>query len=496
MKPNMKIQVTGAAEAARAALHIVLLPEGATPAIGNGKGSALELAARLLRRKEWKAEFRSDLLLYGQEAQDRLLLVGLGPAKEVDAEKLRRAAAVGLARARKLKVKTVGLSLEGAALKSIKPAEAGCALAEGLLLGSYKTPTSAKKPDEKSAGMLTVRLGASRQKEAFAAGVERGRIVAEATNLTRELADLPGNQLTPTILAQKAARMAKAEGLKCRIYRKKDLERMKMGGILEVAKGGVEPPVLIEMIYQPRRFKKTVCLVGKGLTFDSGGISLKPSNKMGDMKYDMCGGGAVIGAMCAVARLKPSVKVIGLVPSSDNMPSGTAQKPGDVLKTASGLTVEVLNTDAEGRLILSDALHHATGFEPDHIIDLATLTGACVVALGHDACGLFSNDEKLSKRLQEAAEVTADRAWPMPLFPEYQEDLKSPVADLANISGGQGPGAGTAAWFLSRFVGECSWAHLDIAGVAYGQRNRDYIGGKGATGAGVRLLAQFIESLS
>ena len=486
----MKIQVATAAEAARAALHVVILPEGNPPKL---PGTAGEIAAKLLRRKEWKAKFRSTVLLYGKQGDERLLLIGLGPAKEVDGEKIRRAAALAQAKAKELNLSSMAITLEGTKLR---PADAGCALTEGLLLGEYVTATSArKKADAPATKSLTVKLAPCGSKEAFSSGVERGRSVAEATNFARELADLPGNKLTPTVLASKAARMSRAAGLKCRIFRKKDLERMKMGGILGVAQGSVEPPVLIQMIYQPRRFRKTVCLVGKGLTFDTGGISLKPSAKMGEMKYDMCGGAAVVGAMQAVARLKPAVRVIGLVPSSDNMPSGSAQKPGDVLTTASGLSIEVLNTDAEGRLILSDALHHATSFEPDHIVDLATLTGACVMALGHDTAGLYSSDPKLEKRLKDAADETCDRAWPMPLFPEYQEDLKSNVADMANI-GGQGAGAGTAASFLSRFVGDCSWAHLDIAGVAYGQRNRDYIGGKNATGAGVRLLARFIESLA
>ncbi|MFG0318947.1 MAG: leucyl aminopeptidase, partial [Planctomycetota bacterium JB042] len=325
-------------------------------------------------------------------------------------------------------------------------------------------------------------------------GVERGQVVGAAANLARELGDMPGNVLTPTVLAERSTRMARSAGLKSRVYRKKDLERLGMGGILAVNRGSHEPPVLIELTYQPKRFSKTVCLVGKGLTFDTGGISLKPSANMEEMKYDMCGGAAVIGAMDAVARLKPNVKVVGIVPSTDNMPGGAAQKPGDTLETAAGLTVEVINTDAEGRLILADGLHHATKQDPDFIVDLATLTGACVIALGHDAAGLYSNDDGLTKMLTQAGEEAGDLAWPMPLFREYQDDLKSTVADLKNLGPREG-GAGTAAAFLSRFVGDHKWAHLDIAGTAWGARDRNYVGGKLASGAGVRLLVQWLESL-
>lgn len=484
----MRIQVTPAAQAEKAALHAMLLPEGSRVRLDSPAGKT---AQALQRRKEFKGEYRETLLVYGkQDGSERLLLIGLGKDGEVTAERLRRATALALRRAEALKVKSLGITL---ASSKVKPAEAGAALAESLMLTSYQTPAERKESKPDPFKSLVVRIGSDNQKAAMAGGVERGRAVGEATNLARGLGDMPGNVLTPTVMARRAQQMSRKHGLKSRVYREKDLERMGMGGILAVSRGSVEPAALIEMTYQPKRFKKTVCLVGKGLTFDTGGISLKPSAKMDEMKYDMCGGAAVIGAMCALAQVQPNVRVIGLVPTSDNMPGGAAQKPGDVLKTASGLTVEVMNTDAEGRLILSDGLHHATGFDPDYIIDLATLTGACVIALGHDAAGLFSNDDRLSQMLKAAGEATGDRAWPMPLYPEYQDELKSSVADMKNL-GGRDAGAGTAASFLSRFVGDHKWAHIDIAGTAWGGRNRDYMH-QGATGAGVRLLVQFIESL-
>lgn len=484
----MKIQVTERSQAERAAVNALLVPEGVAIKLDSEAG---KIAAALARKKEWTGKFRDTLLLYGNGGNERLLLVGLGKDGELDAERVRRAAAVALNRTKGLKVASLGIQLMSGRLKS---EEAGAALAEGLTMAAYHFDARKKKPDDEPFKTLTIRLSATKGDAAFSSGVERGRAVGEAANLARRLGDRPGNEMTPTMLAAEARKVATREGLRCKIYRKAELEKRGMGGILGVSKGSSEPPVLIEMEYKPRRFKKTVCLVGKGLTFDTGGISIKPSAKMEEMKYDMCGGAAVIGAMMAIARLKPAVRVIGIVPSSENMPDAMAQKPGDTLVTASGLTVEVINTDAEGRLILADGLHHATGFDPDHIIDLATLTGACVVALGHDACGIFSNDDKLSASLKAAGEAAGDRGWPMPIFAEYQDELKSMVADMRNL-GSREAGAGTAASFLSRFVGDHkSWAHLDIAGSAWGGRSRDYIG-KAATGSGTRLLARFIESL-
>jgi len=484
----MKIQVTSGADAARSDLLVVLLPEGKALKLDSEAG---KLAAGILRRKEWKAGARKSLLLFGDGGKERLLLVGLGKEKEVDTEGVRRAAAVAGKRSTELSIKTIGFRVE---TNRVKGAALGSAVAEALTMASYRVPARRKEKDEDKWKGLTFRVGADSQDDAVKGGVERGTAVGESANLARELGDMPGNVLTPTVLAERATRMARAEGLKAKVHRKKDLERMRMGGILGVNRGSHEPPVLIELTYQPRRFEKTVCLVGKGLTFDTGGISLKPSANMEEMKYDMCGGAAVVGAMRAVARLKPNVKVIGIIPSTDNMPGGMAQKPGDTLVTASGHTVEVINTDAEGRLILADGLWRATSYDPDHIVDLATLTGACVIALGHDATGLYSNDDKLSKALTEAGKTAGDVAWRMPLFPEYDDDLKSSVADLKNLGGREG-GAGTAGAFLKNFVGDTSWAHLDIAGTAWGARDRDYVGGKLASGSGVRLLVQWLESL-
>ncbi len=484
----MKILVTTSAEASKASALAVLVPEGVVPDV---RGAVGKTAQTLTRRKEWKGKFRDGLLVYGAGGTERVILVGLGKEKEIDAERIRRAAAIALKQFGRLEQKTLGIRLQSSHVAAV---DAASAIAEGLVMASYRVPTATKKKQDDPYRAATVRVDAGTHRAAYESGVARGVAIGEASNLARDLGDLPGNVLTPTKLAQRASAMAKGAGLTAKVYRKPDLERMKMGGILGVNLGSIEPPVLIELSYRPRSFKKTVCLVGKGLTFDTGGISLKPSANMEEMKYDMCGGAAVIGAMAAVARLKPKVRVIGIVPSTDNMPSGSAQKPGDRLVTASGLTVEVINTDAEGRLILSDGLHHATTFDPDYIVDLATLTGACVVALGHDAAGLYGTDDKLIQMLKKAGDEAGDHAWPMPIFDGYKDDMKSDVADMKNIGKREG-GAGSAAWFLSQFVDGFAWAHLDIAGTAWGQRNRDYVGGKCATGAGVRLLVRFLESL-
>lgn len=484
----MKIEAVARSEAERADLYAALLPEGELPPL---PGDAGKKARAIAARKEWSAKPRETLLVFGGEKADqRLLLVGLGKAKELDAEGLRRAAAIAFKEARRLKAKRISVL---AGFGSFNAAVAGSAIAEGIVLASYDTPTRrAQKPDDKPFDPR-VRIAAVHGSPAFEGGIERGVAVAEATNRARRLGDLPGNELPPLKLAAAAQAMARANGIRARVYSKQELERLKMGGILGVARGSAEPPVLIELEYRPKRFQRTVALVGKGLTFDTGGISIKPAANMEEMKYDMCGGAAVIGAMEAAARLELPVRVVGIVPSSENMPGSAAQKPGDVLITAAGISVEVINTDAEGRLILADGLHHAVKFEPDYVIDLATLTGACVIALGHDAAGLWSNDERLARLLHQAGEEAGDRAWHMPLYAEYADDLKSAVAELKNVGRREGS-AGSAAHFLSRFAADRKWAHLDIAGTAWGGRARDWYA-SGATGAGVRLLVRFLESL-
>jgi len=324
-------------------------------------------------------------------------------------------------------------------------------------------------------------------KAAFESGLAQGRAIAAGTSLARDLGNLPGNVCTPTYLAQASEDMAKQHGLGIEILDRKDMERLKMGALLSVAKGSREPPKFIVLHHRGAAKKdKPVVLIGKGVTFDTGGISIKAAGDMDEMKFDMCGAAAVIGTLRAAAELKIRLNVIGIIPTTENMPGGAASKPGDIITTMSGQTVEILNTDAEGRLILCDAMTYAERFEPSAVIDIATLTGACIIALGHVCSGLFSNSEAVADELLAAGERSWDRTWRMPLWDDYQEQLKSNFADFANI-GGRAAGSVTAACFLSRFAKQYDWAHLDIAGVAWKSGKE-----KGATGRPIPLLTNYL----
>jgi leucyl aminopeptidase len=331
--------------------------------------------------------------------------------------------------------------------------------------------------------------------EAVKAGAERGRLIAESVCFARDLANEPGVSLPPRTLAERARTLAQEFALECQVLTEKELEAEGMAGILGVARGSEEPPRLIVLQHRPqKKAESPTVLVGKGVTFDSGGISIKPREGMEAMKYDMSGAAAVLGAMRAVALLKLPLHVVGLVPAVENLPSGKALKPGDILRYSNGKTVEVTNTDAEGRLILADALLYAERFKPRAVIDLATLTGACVVALGKEAAGLFCNDSELLEKLQRASQRSGERLWELPLYEEYKRLLKSEVADIGNsvLARGSTPQAGASAGavFLKEFV-TYPWAHLDIAGTANDMETRVYCP-KGATGFGVRLLMEFL----
>ena len=321
------------------------------------------------------------------------------------------------------------------------------------------------------------------------------RALAEAIVTVRDLGNMPSNILTARRLAERAQEVCKEVGAKCTVYGKREIERMKMGGLVAVNRGSVEEPRFVVMEYTPsKRAEKHVALVGKGITFDSGGISIKPGEKMEEMKFDMCGAAAVIGVVEAAAKLALPVKVTGIFAATDNLPSGSAYKPGEIITMMSGKTVEIVNTDAEGRMILGDALHYASNLKPDHLLDYATLTGACVVALGSEAAGLFSNDDELARKLIESGERTGDRVWRLPAWDDYKDLIRSEWADMKN-TGGRWGGAITAAVFLKEFVDCPSWAHLDIAGTAYAE-SENAREARGATGAGVRVTIDFLQSLS
>ena len=346
---------------------------------------------------------------------------------------------------------------------------------------------SKKSDARKRLKKLVFGIGAKAELEQAQNALDNAQAIADGMGFAKDLGNMPPNICTPAYLASQAADLAKKHRLKCEILERADMEKLGMGALLAVAQGSAQPPKLIVMHYEgDSAGSAPVALVGKGITFDTGGISLKPAAEMDEMKFDMCGAAAVLGTLKAAAQMRLPINIVGLVPTTENMPGGRAIKPGDVVTTLSGQSVEILNTDAEGRLILCDALTYAERFKPAVVIDIATLTGACVIALGHVAAGLFANDDALAKEIAAAGDSAYDRVWPMPLWDDYQEQLRSNFADMANI-GGRPAGSVTAACFLSRFAKPFRWAHLDIAGVAW-RSGKD----KGATGRPVPLLSQFL----
>ncbi len=426
----------------------------------------------------------------------RFLQVGLGPEKQLDPERLRRAAALAVKEAEKIRAASAVLWAEPAiAGLAGGPAAVGQALAEGAELGSYSFQRFKTKP--KGPHLKDVSLRGPGPE--FARGAERGRILGQANRFVRELQDTPANRMRPRDLVAEARALARKHGrIALHVHDERALERLGMGALLSVARGSEEPAYLIHLTFRPRRASRgKIVFVGKGVTFDSGGISLKPSAKMEEMKYDMSGGAAVLGVFHALSRLELPLDVHGLVPTTENLPGGRATKPGDLVTAMDGTTIEVINTDAEGRLILCDALAYAVKrIRPDLIVDLATLTGAVVTALGHELTGVLGNDQGLSDELVAAGRATGELVWPLPLLDQHKEHMKGALGDLKNVNAGQGAGSSAGAAFLAHFVGQTPWAHLDIAGSAWGADERDYQGGSGGTGVGVRLLMHFLEQRS
>jgi leucyl aminopeptidase len=435
----------------------------------------------------------------------RVVILGLGSRGRLSVERIRRAAAMACRTLRRAGAHDVGLALAWAE-SGINLAQAARAEAEGALLGLYRFDrykggfAGGKHQPEPSANgangtiaSITI-LGRGRE-PALRAAVERGRVLAESQNFARDLGNEPPNVLTPEAFAEQARGMAGDVGLGCEIYGPDWMREHKMGALLGVAQGSALEPRLIVLRYQGAGTDEPgLGLVGKGITFDTGGISIKPAADMDAMKFDMCGGAAVVGAMRAIALLKPKINVTGIVPTTENMPSGTAYHPGDILRASNGKTVEILNTDAEGRLILADALAYATTLGLSPVVDAATLTGAIVVSLGHIRAGVFSNDQEFEDRVMDAAAAVGERLWPMPMDVEYEDLIKSEVADMKQ-TGGRAGGSIAAAKVLANFVERTPWAHLDIAGTAWRDR-KDAESDKGATGFGVRIFAELATQLA
>jgi leucyl aminopeptidase len=417
-----------------------------------------------------------------------VIAVGVGERDHVDGEVLRRAAAAFVRAAwRDARAAT---TLLAAAPPSLPPARAAQAVAEGAALAAYRF--TAYKADPKLCRIESLAVVGHGGGE-VRAGLERGARVAAAVSLARDLVNEPAGSMTPQRLAEVATEIAEREGLALTVLDETAIAGERLGGLMGVGQGSAQPPRLIELVYDPPGARATVALVGKGITFDSGGLSIKSADGMENMKTDMSGAAAVLAAMSTLPAMDPGVKVIGIIPAAENMPGGRATKPGDVLRIRNGKTVEVLNTDAEGRLVLADALSLAVEAEVDAILDLATLTGACVVALGRRIAGLMGNEPSWITQVQAAADRAGEQVWPLPLPDDYRKALDSEVADLKNIGGGRWAGALTAGLFLKEFVAEVPWAHLDIAGPARAEDEEGYVP-KGGTGFGVRTIVEALAA--
>ena len=417
----------------------------------------------------------------------RLLLIGGGKAKTFSPSDLRKLAGAAV---RTLKSKSIR-QFAFVAPDSLPADEAARAIVEGAFVGNFDPDYY--KSDRKDQKIDAVTVVARGDQSKLDAAVNLGRIVGESQNFTRDLVNEPSNRMTPTILAERAQKMCKEVGLQCEVFGADKIKELKMGAFWSVAQGSDEPPALIVMKYEPAGApeKPVLGLVGKGITFDTGGISIKPADGMEKMKYDMAGGATMIGVMRAIAMLKPKIKVIAIVCATENMPSGKAQKPGDVQIAMSGKSIEIINTDAEGRLVLADGLFYARQLGCTHLVDAATLTGAVVVALGYANAGIFANDDQMYDRFSKALAKAGEKMWRLPLDDEYKEIIKSNIADIVN-SGGRWGGAITAAMFLKEFAEDTPWIHLDIAGTAWTEDAKPWIA-KGPSGIAVRSLIEFVQ---
>ena len=448
----------------------------------------------LIELGDFKGKMKDTSLLYTRGAMKtaRVLLVGLGAYHELTVEKVRQGAGHAAKHVRAIGLKTATFLIPDEVPDAGNMVQAA---AEAILLSLYQFnqhKTVQEDDDEKKLESITFLAESEPSQPTVERAVYRGQTIAEGTMLARDLSNQPANHLTPTQLAEKAEAVAADSGLRCEVFDKATLEEKGFRTLLAVAQGSVEEPRFIILEYTPEgEGQDTVVLVGKGITFDTGGISLKPGKGMHEMKHDMSGAAAVLGAMQAVGQLKPDLHVIGVIAATENMPSGTAIKPGDVVTSYGGKTIEILNTDAEGRLVLADALGWTAQYNPQGVVDLATLTGAVITCLGHIAAGAMSTDTALMDKVKAAAEKTHERVWELPLWDDYDEGIKSKVADVQNIGDGT---AGTIAGgaFLKKFVEDYPWVHLDIAGTAWGMKGSTYIP-EGASGYGVRLLVQLVE---
>jgi leucyl aminopeptidase len=450
------------------------------------------MISKLLADGDMDGKLEATLMLHHVPGltSSRLLLVGLGKEADFTEKQYAKAVRASIKALEKSGALDATTCLAQLPVKALSAQRKVAYLSEAALDASYKFAAIKRKEEKaspkKGITKLTINVAAS-DVPAAETGLADGQALAAGVSLAKDLGNLPPNVCTPSYLAEQALALGKTHQFKVEVLERDALKKLGMGSFLGVAQGSEEPPKFIIMQHlKGKKEQKPVVLVGKGITFDTGGISLKPGSEMDEMKYDMCGAASVLGTFKAIAAMNLPLNVIGVIPTCENMPDGRATRPGDVLTSMSGLTIEVLNTDAEGRLILCDALTYVERFEPSAVIDVATLTGACVIALGHHASGLFSNNDALAAELLQAGEVSLDRAWHMPMWEDYQSLLDSNFADMANI-GGRAAGSITAACFLARFAKKYDWAHLDVAGTAWKSGKE-----KGGTGRPVPLLTEFL----
>ena len=465
-------------------------PGGVTGAVDGALDGAI---SKLVSAGEIKGTLGqvTTIHVFGQLPASRVVVVGLGRKREFDAEAARRATAAAMRAMKRVGAKRVATVLHGAGEGGLDADVAAQAVTEGALLGLYEYQRPGKPAKNDGVTELSIVERARSKLPAIRAGIERGRIIAEGAMLARDMSNSPANHMTPTDMAVRAEQAAVDAGLDITVFDREEMEERGMGALLGVSKGSAQPPKFIILEYKgDPDSEKAIGLVGKGVTFDSGGISLKPAGGMAEMKTDMSGGAAVIGAMRAIGLLKPKINVTGLVPAAENLPSSTAQKPGDIVTALNGKTIEVDNTDAEGRLLLADALSYGNQIGLSPMIDIATLTGAILVSLGKVATGAFTNNQRTVDRLIKASRATGEKMWQLPMFDEYKKQNKSDVADVKN-TGGRNAGSITAALFLAEFSEKTPWVHLDIAGTARAASTDGYTP-KGSSGVPVRTLVQFV----
>ncbi len=468
-------------------------PDGTTAGVDRALDGTI---SQLVSQGEIKGKLNEITVIHslGKLPAVRMVVVGLGKQEELSLDKVRGAIGETCRLLGKKGVDSVASVAHGAGTGDISPGGSAQAIVEGTLLGLYSFRRHITKEAEQSEIKQLIIVDDEANLPALEQGCQRGKILAEAANLARDMVNEPANYMTPTHMAEEAARLAETYGLKLEVIEREQMQELGMGALLGVAQGSQQPPKFIVFSYKGADSNEPdIALVGKGITFDSGGISIKPSAGMGDMKGDMAGGAAVMAAMGAIAQLKPRINAMAIVAATENLPGGSALKPGDVLKAMDGKTIEIISTDAEGRLTLADALGYARKQGARHIIDVATLTGAMSVALGNVCSGAFTNNQELVDRVIAAGAEAGEKIWQMPMYEEYKEQNKSEVADIKN-TGGRPAGAITAAQFVGEFAGDTPWVHLDIAGTSMSDKVRNYVV-KGATGVPVRTLVNLVLSL-